>query len=151
MSSYKPARVLWNLGGAGPGTTLSGAATTSSPVISLGDISDVWLAVNVQGTPTGTTPTLDVGLDVQDIDGNWFPLAAKIVQLTTAAGRGSGRTGSRGARGRRPPLRARNAAHDRGRSAGTRYPPALQAATRGSLGVRARRRAHRLPGGHIAS
>jgi hypothetical protein len=93
MSSYKPARVLWNLGGAGPGTTLSGAATTSSPVISLGDISDVWLAVNVQGTPTGTTPTLDVGLDVQDIDGNWFPLAAKIVQLTTAAGRGSAYAG----------------------------------------------------------
>jgi hypothetical protein len=93
MSIYKPARVLWNLGGSGPGTTLSGAATTSSPTVSLGDICDVWLAVNVQGTPTGTSPTLDVGLDVQDADGNWFPLIAKITQLTTTAGRGSASAG----------------------------------------------------------
>lgn len=93
MSSYRPARVLWNLTPSGTILTLSGAATTSSPTFSLTDISDVWLAVTVTGTPTGTTPTLDVGLDVQDIDGNWFPSVAKITQMTTTAGRGSAYAG----------------------------------------------------------
>jgi hypothetical protein len=53
----------------------------------------VWLAVTVAGTPTGTSPTLDVGLDVQDPDGNWYPTVAKITQITTAAGRGSAYAG----------------------------------------------------------
>jgi hypothetical protein len=93
MSSYKPARVLWNLTSGATIPTLSGAATTNGPTISLGDISDVWLAVNVTGTPTGTTPTLDVGLDVQDADGNWYPTVVKIIQLTTSAGQGSAYAG----------------------------------------------------------
>jgi hypothetical protein len=93
MSSYKPARVLWNLTPSGTILTLAGAATTNGPAISLTDISDVWLAVNVTGTPTGTTPTLDVGLDIQDPDGNWYPAVAKITQLTTTAGRGSAYAG----------------------------------------------------------
>lgn len=93
MSSYKPARVLWNLSSGGTTGTLSGAATTNGPTISLGDISDVWLAVNVTGTPTGTTPTLDVGLDVQDADGNWYPTVAKIPQIAGSAGRGSAYAG----------------------------------------------------------
>lgn len=93
MSIYRPARVLWNLNSTGTVGTLSGAATTSSPIINLIDISDVWLAVNVTGTPTGTTPTLDVGLDVQDPDGNWYPTVVKIAQLTTSAGRGSAYAG----------------------------------------------------------
>jgi hypothetical protein len=93
MSSYRPARVLWNLTPSGTITTLSGAATTSGPTFSLTDISDVWLAVTVTGTPTGSTPTLDVGLDVQDQDGNWYPAVAKITQLTTSAGRGSAYAG----------------------------------------------------------
>jgi hypothetical protein len=89
MSSYRPARVLWNLSSGGTIPTLSGAATTSSQVISLGDVSDVWLAVTVTGTPTGTSPTLDVGLDVQDADGNWYPTIVKITQIGGAAGRAS--------------------------------------------------------------
>lgn len=93
MSTYRPARVLWNLTPANAPLTLSGAGSTSSPVINLIDISDVWLAVTVVGTPTGTTPTLDVGLDVQDPDGNWYPTVAKIGQLTTTAGRGSAYAG----------------------------------------------------------
>lgn len=93
MSIYRPARVLWNLSSAGAGTTLSGAATTSSAVINLIDVSDVWLAVTVTGIPTGTSPTLDVGLDVQDADGNWYPTVAKIAQLTGTAGRGSAYAG----------------------------------------------------------
>jgi hypothetical protein len=89
MSSYKPARVLWNLTPSGTPLALSGAATVNGPIVSLTDISDVWLAVTVVGTPTGTTPTLDVGLDVQDPDGNWYPAVAKITQMTTSAGRAS--------------------------------------------------------------
>ncbi|NUP39519.1 MAG: hypothetical protein HOY76_21530 [Streptomyces sp.] len=89
MSIYRPARVLWNLSDSGTPKTLSGAGSANSGVINLVDISDVWLAVTVVGTPTGTTPTLDVGLDVQDPDGNWYPTVAKIPQLTTSAGRGS--------------------------------------------------------------
>lgn len=93
MSIYRPARVLWNLTGSGTSTTLSGAGSANSGAINLIDISDVWLAVTVAGTPTGTTPTLDVGLDVQDPDGNWYPTVAKITQLTTSAGRGSAYAG----------------------------------------------------------
>jgi hypothetical protein len=89
MSIYRPARVLWNLSDSGTPKTLSGAGSSNSGQINLIDISDVWLAVTVVGTPTGTTPTLDVGLDVQDPDGNWYPTVAKITQLTTTAGRGS--------------------------------------------------------------
>ncbi|MFE2832169.1 hypothetical protein ACFXI6_14145 [Streptomyces mirabilis] len=89
MSIYRPARVLWNLSDSGTPKSLNGAGSANSGAINLISISDVWLAVTVVGTPTGTTPTLDVGLDVQDPDGNWYPTVAKITQLTTTAGRGS--------------------------------------------------------------
>jgi hypothetical protein len=87
VTSMTQARTLWTLSGSGPSTTLT--ATASSAPINLISVNDVWLAVNVAGTPTGTTPTLDVALDVQDADGNWYPAVAKITQLTTTAGRGS--------------------------------------------------------------
>ena len=90
MSIYRPARTLWNLNGSGLSTTLSASGNSGSTTpIDIGDVSDVWLAVNVTGTPTGTTPTLDVQLDVQDPDGNWYPQVVKVTQLTTAAGRSS--------------------------------------------------------------
>lgn len=92
MSFYRPARVLWNLTGSGP-TTLSASGNSGATPIHLHDACDVWLAVNVTGTPTGTAPTLDVGLDVQDADGNWYPTVVKITQLTTTAGRGSAYAG----------------------------------------------------------
>lgn len=88
MSIYRPARVLWNLTGSNAPQTLSASGNSGATPINLIDISDVWLAVNVTGTPTGTTPTLDVGLDVQDPDGNWYPTVVKITQLTTSAGQG---------------------------------------------------------------
>lgn len=89
MSIYRPARVLWNLNTSGTPTTLSGAGSANSGQINLIDISDVWLAVAVVGTPTGTSPTLNVGLDVQDPDGNWYPTVAKITALTTTPGTAS--------------------------------------------------------------
>jgi hypothetical protein len=89
MSIYRPARVLWNLTDGATPKTLSGVGSANSGSINLIDISDVWLAVTVVGTPTGTSPTLDVGLDVQDPDGNWYPTIAKIAQITGSAGRGS--------------------------------------------------------------
>jgi hypothetical protein len=81
------ARVLWTLSGSGPSSTLS-ANGVSAP-INLISVNDVWLTVFVAGTSTGTTPTLDVQLDVQDPDGNWFPQIAKITQITAGPGRGT--------------------------------------------------------------
>lgn len=78
-----PARILWNLKTT-PG--LSTTLTTSgySGPIALADVTDVWLGVYVTGTATGSSPTLDVQLDFTDPDGNSFPQAAKITQLTSA-------------------------------------------------------------------
>lgn len=90
--AYNPvARTLWTLSGSGLGTTLT--ASANSGPISVGSVADLWLAVAVTGTPTGTSPTLDVALDVQDPDGNWYPAVAKIGQLTTTAGRGTAYAG----------------------------------------------------------
>lgn len=79
----KDARVLWNLKGSGP-ASLSASGNSGATPINLIAVTDVWLAVFVAGTSTGTTPTLDVQLDVQDPDGNWFPQVAKTTQLTSA-------------------------------------------------------------------
>ena len=85
MSVYNPtARLLWSLTGSGLGNRLSGAATTNGPAINLSEVTDVWLGVYAAGTSTGTSPTLDVQLDVQDADGNWIAQAAKITQITSA-------------------------------------------------------------------
>ena len=82
---YTPsARVLFNLSTSGLTNRLS--ASANSGAISLMDVTDVWLAAYVAGTSTGTSPTLDVQLDVQDADGNWFPQVTKITQLTSAPG-----------------------------------------------------------------
>lgn len=83
MSSHESsARVLFNLSSTNLGTTLS--ASASSPPISVLHVEDLWLAVSLGAAPTGTTPTLDVQVDVQDADGNWFPQVAKVTQLTTS-------------------------------------------------------------------
>lgn len=87
MTYHPYARVLWDLKTSGLSTTLtvSGDSGSVSP-ISLREATDVWLAVYVAGTSTGTSPTLDVQLDVQDADGNWFPQVAKVFQLTSGPG-----------------------------------------------------------------
>ncbi|MFD9564351.1 hypothetical protein [Streptomyces sp. NPDC059994] len=83
MSGANPsaARTLWKLNGSGT-TTLS--VNGDSGPISIGDVTDLWLPVYVAGTSTGTSPTLDVQIDVQDLDGHWFPQVAKVTQLTSA-------------------------------------------------------------------
>ncbi|MFG2412279.1 hypothetical protein [Streptomyces goshikiensis] len=80
--TYAPAaRTLWTLtGSASNRLTASG----NSGPINIGDVCDLWLPVYVAGTSAGTSPTLDVQLDVQDPDGNWYPQVAKITQLTSA-------------------------------------------------------------------
>lgn len=88
MAPYNPVpRVLFDLASSGLGTTLtaSGNSGSAAPtLIDLLDVTDVWLSVYVAGTSTGTSPTLDVQLDVQDPDGNWFLQVAKVTQLTGA-------------------------------------------------------------------
>ncbi|WP_037616444.1 hypothetical protein [Streptomyces aureus] len=81
---YPSARTLWTLAGNGVSTTLSGAGSANSGSINITDVADLWLAVYVAGTSTGTTPTLDVQIDVQDPAGNWFAQVAKTVQLTSS-------------------------------------------------------------------
>lgn len=83
MASHESsARVLFNLSSTNLGTTLT--ASGSSPSISVERVEDLWLAVNLGTAPTGTTPTLDVQIDVQDADTNWHPQVAKVTQLTTS-------------------------------------------------------------------
>lgn len=80
--TYAPAaRTLWTLTGS-TSTTLT--ASGNSGPINIGSVCDLWLPVYVAGTSTGTNPTLDVQLDVQDPDGHWFPQVAKVTQLTSA-------------------------------------------------------------------
>jgi hypothetical protein len=75
--------MLWNLKTT-PGHSQTLTASGSSGLITLTDVDDVWLAVYVTGTATGTSPTLDVQLDLQDPDGNFFPQAVKTFQLTSS-------------------------------------------------------------------
>ncbi len=83
MTIYNPVpRTLFDLASAGISTTIT--ANGNSAVIDLLDITDVWLSVYSAGTATGTSPTLNVQLDVQDPDGNWFPQVVKTTQITTA-------------------------------------------------------------------
>jgi hypothetical protein len=81
---YPSARTLWTLSSSGLGQTLTASGNSGATPISLMDITDVWLAVFVAGTATGTSPTLQVQLDVQDADGNWLAQVAKTAQLTSA-------------------------------------------------------------------
>lgn len=89
MSIYRPARTLWNLNGSGLTTKLTVSGNSGNVPIDIGDLASLWLAVAVVGTSTGTNPTLDVQLDVQDADGNWFLQVAKITQITAGPGSAS--------------------------------------------------------------
>lgn len=88
MSTYRTAQTLWNLNGSGLTTKLAVSGNSGTVPINIGDYVSLWLAVAVVGTSTGTNPTLDVQIDVQDPDGNWYLQVAKITQIT--AGPGSG-------------------------------------------------------------
>lgn len=63
---------------------LAGTGTSSSGAIDTHDMTDLWLAAFVVGTPTGTTPTLNVQLDLFDAFGNVFSNVVALTQLTTA-------------------------------------------------------------------
>ena len=86
MAIYNPrANLLWwsqSAPGFG-GTTLSGAGTVHSADIDLRDSCDVWLAVYVAGTQTGTNPTLDVWLDLKEASGQYLLQAVHATQITT--------------------------------------------------------------------
>jgi hypothetical protein len=61
---------------------LAGAGATSSSVIDIHDSTDLWLAAFIVGTPAGTTPTLNVQLDILDAFGNVFSNVLALTQLT---------------------------------------------------------------------
>lgn len=85
MALYNPVpRTLWDLSSSGLGTTITASGNSGTPLIDLLDVTDVWLSLFVVGTPTGTTPTLAVQLDVQDPAGNWFTAIAKTATVNTA-------------------------------------------------------------------
>lgn len=81
---YPSARTLWTLSSSGLGQTINASGNSGSTLISLMDVTDVWLALFVAGTSTGTNPTLFAQLDVQDADGNWFPQVTKTATLNAA-------------------------------------------------------------------
>ena len=83
---YSPTvRCLWTAAGDQIGNKLSGAGTIHSnaaQLIDLREVCDLALYVSVAAA-TGTIPTLDVQVDVQDPSGNWFPQVVKTTQITT--------------------------------------------------------------------
>lgn len=85
-------RVLYsseaNLAGAG--------SATPSGIIDIRDVTDLWLAVYVVGTSTGTSPTLNVQLDVIDNFGNVFPAVLALSQITSAPGHAEASVGLHG-------------------------------------------------------
>lgn len=94
MGTYEDrAKLIWSLSGSGAGTTISAAGNSGtwgdtptapypSSLIALSPASDVALFVYVAGTPTGTTPSLTVQLDVFDGAGNLFPQVLKTAAVT---------------------------------------------------------------------
>lgn len=78
MGVYNPIpRSLWDLQSSALSTTISASGNSGVPLIDLQDVTDVWLSVYLGAAPTGTSPTLAVQLDVQDLDGNWFTAITK--------------------------------------------------------------------------
>lgn len=90
MHSNASAKLLWTNANGAVSTTLTASGNSGASLIDLRYATDVWLAVSVGANPTGTTPTLDVYLDVQDAAGNWFTQVLHATpQITTASGNAS--------------------------------------------------------------
>jgi len=84
---YNPTvRRLWTAANDKFGNKLSGVGNklSDNQSIDLREVCDLGLYVAIGGA-TGTTPTLDVGLDVKDPDGNWYLQVLKITQITGTA------------------------------------------------------------------
>jgi hypothetical protein len=91
VHSNSSAKLLWT-SKTQPGTTLAASSDSGTPPIDLRYASSLWLAVHV-GAVTGTNPTLDVYLDLQDAAGNWFTQVLHANPQLTAAGFASGSAG----------------------------------------------------------
>jgi hypothetical protein len=84
---YEPtARLLWR-STLTDGWSSTLAATQRSGDINLRHVTDVWLAVAVAGAVAGTTPTLDVSLELRDGEQppNWFAGVLAVSQVTPTA------------------------------------------------------------------
>ncbi len=88
MAIYPYGRKVWSLDGA----SFVGAGSTSSVVLDIHDVTDLWLAAFVASAPAGTSPTLTVQVDLIDQDDNVYPAALALTALT-AAGHQSGSCG----------------------------------------------------------
>jgi hypothetical protein len=83
--SYSPyGRYLWQYKADITGSNNSTTLAVPNPPIDIHDATDLWLAAYVIGTPSGTTPTLNVQLDVFDYFGNLFAGVLALTQLTGA-------------------------------------------------------------------
>lgn len=92
--AYSPyGRYFWQHQGTISGSGNSTALTTGSVPIDIHDATDLWLAVFAPNSPTGTTPTLNVQLDVYDYYGNLFPGVLTLTQLTTSTLKAQGSIG----------------------------------------------------------
>lgn len=89
-----PARIVWSLASSGGPTTITAngnsgaynAATQNAcTTVDLRAIEDVLLSVVVNGTVTGTTPTLFAQLDIYDDLGNLIPGVLKTTPNVTAS------------------------------------------------------------------
>lgn len=87
------AKLLWTNRNGNVGTTLTASGDSGTPLVDLRYASALWLAVSVTGTVAGTTPTLDVYLDVMDAAGDWFTHVAHATPQLTAAGQAQVSTG----------------------------------------------------------
>jgi len=87
--AYSPyGRVIWQRQAA-----LQGAGSASTAPIDIHDATDLWLEAYATSTPTGTSPTLTVQLDVLDAFGNVFPAVLALTALTTTTLRAHGSIG----------------------------------------------------------
>lgn len=92
--AYSPyGRTIWQH----QGTIVSSGNSTSLNIanapIDIHDATDLWLAAYAPNAPTGTTPTLNVQLDVYDVFGNLFAAVLALTQLTSATTKAQGSIG----------------------------------------------------------
>lgn len=96
-SRYGPsARKIWSLANSGQSTELKASGNSGNwptppftpaqlnamTPIDLRDVNDLAILVGVSGVVTGTTPSLKVGLDLFDDQGNLYPNVAQTAAIT---------------------------------------------------------------------
>lgn len=88
MATQPLGRTLWSFQG-----SMSGAGTTSVGPFDIHDVTDLWLAADLTGSSSGTSPTLTVQLDLFDNFGNVYPAALTLTEFTSALGHAQASTG----------------------------------------------------------